>query len=67
MIKTEAQARNEIIEKIKSEFKSGDNISISFIQKLYKTSYMQASSVFNHLVGNGFVIKGINNSVSKIA
>jgi Fic family protein len=46
-------------------FKSGDDISVSLIQKKCKVGYNSASRTFENLVEDGFIEKGNGNGVSK--
>jgi len=46
-------------------FKSGDDISVSLIQRKCKVGYNSAYRVFENLVEDGLVEKGIGNGVSK--
>lgn len=46
-------------------FKSGDDISVSLIQRKCRVGYNSAYRVFENLVEDGLVEKGIGNGVSK--
>lgn len=46
-------------------FKSGDDISVSLIQRKCKVGYNSASRTFENLVEDGLIEKGNGNGVSK--
>lgn len=46
-------------------FKSGDDISISLIQRKCKTGYNSAYRTFENLVEDGLIERGEGNGVSK--
>ena len=46
-------------------FKSGDDISVSLIQRKCKVGYNSASRTFENLVEDGCIEKGNGNGVSK--
>jgi hypothetical protein len=60
------QIKDELITKIKTDFKSGDDISIPKLQRKYLTSYTIAKLAFNSLLSDGFIYNQDNSSVSKI-
>lgn len=48
-------------------FKSGDDISISLIQRRCAVGYFTASRVFKNLIEDGLIELGKGNGISKLA
>lgn len=53
----ESYKEEEVIDSVKEDFESGDDISISIIQRKYALGYNAAGRVFDKLVNENFIKK----------